>query len=118
MPQMVGGCQLLELPDAEPEFGRERQLGDPGLGQADEKGVDAEGEVGRVRLLDVDQRQDNLAVFVIVDVSLDQLHNLLYDILKQMCGHLQDPLAQLCLFLGHTVGRRRRLLTRRGRRRR
>ena len=48
--------------------GREGELADPCVPHHREKGVDAEEEVGRLRSLDVDQRQDEAPL----DVSAHQ----------------------------------------------
>ena len=72
MAQMVGGGQLLEFPYTEPELGAERQLTYPRLGQTNQQRVNAERKVGRIRLLNVDQSQDYFAVFVFVNIFLDQ----------------------------------------------
>ena len=76
MPEVVWCGQLLELPDAEPQLGRERQPSDSGRSQTDQQGVDTERKVGRISRLNIDQSQDNFSVFVFVDVSFDQAHDL------------------------------------------
>ena len=48
----------------EPIPGREGELADPRVPHHREKGVDAEEEVGRLRSLDVDQREDESALDV------------------------------------------------------
>ena len=50
--------ELAVLRDARPQPRRERQLADARVPHHREKGVDAEEEVGRLRSLDVDQRED------------------------------------------------------------